>query len=77
MIIAGLRLSLNLALLVAIAVEMVSAQKGLGAMIWLAWQTLRTEELYVSLAVTSALGIIFNFLLQKLSHSLIPWGGEP
>lgn len=73
MILAGLRLSLNLAILVAIAVEMVSAQRGLGAMIWLAWQTLRTEELYVSLGVTAALGIIFNFLLQRLAKTLLPW----
>ena len=76
MIIAGLRLSLNLALLVTIAVELVSAQKGLGAMIWLAWQTLRTEELYVSLAVTAALGIIFSFLLQHLTRYFVHWQTE-
>lgn len=76
MIIAGLRLSLNLALLIAIAVELVSAQKGLGAMIWLAWQTLRTEELYVSLSVAAVLGILFNFLLQYLIRYLVPWQTE-
>jgi len=71
LIMTGLRLSLNLALLVAIAVELVSAQEGLGAMIWLAWQTFRTEELYVSLAVTALLGIVFNFLLQRISLYLV------
>jgi NitT/TauT family transport system permease protein len=71
-----LRLSLNLALLVSIAVELVSAQKGLGAMIWLAWQTFRTEELYVSLIVTALLGIFFNFFLQRLVVYLIPWKTE-
>jgi ABC-type nitrate/sulfonate/bicarbonate transport system permease component len=75
-IMTGLRLSLNLALLVAIAVELVSAQEGLGAMIWLAWQTFRTEELYVSLAVTAILGIVFNFLLQRISLYLVPWQTE-
>jgi len=77
LIMAGIRLSLNLALLVAIAVELVSAQKGLGAMIWLAWQTLRTEELYVSLAVTAALGMFFNLLLHRLTLYLVPWQSEP
>ncbi len=76
LMLTGLRLSLNFSLLVAIAVELVSAQKGLGAMIWLAWQTLRTEELYVSLAVTAALGIIFNLILQRISLYLVPWQRE-
>jgi NitT/TauT family transport system permease protein len=73
LILTGFRLSLNLALLVSIAVELVSAQKGLGAMIWLAWQTLRTEELYVSLVMTALLGIFFNFFLQRLAIYLVPW----
>jgi len=76
LILTGLRLSLNLALLVSIAVELVSAQKGLGAMIWLAWQTLRTEELYVSLIVTALLGIFFNFFLQRVVVYLVPWKAE-
>lgn len=76
LILAGARLSLNIALLISIAVELVSAQEGLGAMIWLAWQTLRIEELYVSLAVTAALGMIFNFLLQRITIYLIPWQTE-
>ena len=76
LILTGLRLSLNLALLVSIAVELVSAQKGLGAMIWLAWQTLRTEELYVSLVMTALLGIFFNVFLQRMAVTLAPWKTE-
>jgi ABC-type nitrate/sulfonate/bicarbonate transport system permease component len=73
MILTGVRLALNIALLIAIAVEMVASQEGLGAMIWLAWQTLRTEELYVSLLVISILGILFNLLLQRVTDYLVPW----
>jgi len=76
LVMAGLRLALNMALLITIAVELVSAQEGLGAMIWFAWQTLRTEELYASLGVTSALGLIFNFLLRHLAITLAPWQTE-
>ncbi len=76
MVLTGARLALNIALLLAIAVELVSAQEGLGAMIWLAWQTLRTEELYVSLFVTAALGMILNFLLQRITLYLVPWQTE-
>ena len=76
MIVTGLRLALNMAFLLAVAAELLTAKEGLGAMIWLAWQTLRTEDLYVSLAMTSALGVCFNFSLQRLARFLIPWQEE-
>ena len=73
LVLAGVRLALNVALLLTIAVELSSAQRGLGAMIWLAWETLRTEELYATLGVIAMLGIIFNLLLQWLTARLAPW----
>jgi len=76
LVLSGLRLALNTALLLAIAVELVAAQEGLGAMIWFAWETLRTEELYATLAVAAALGIGFNFVVQRLTIKLVPWQVE-
>ena len=73
LVLAGTRLALNVALLLTIAVELIAAQKGLGAMIWFAWETLRTEELYAALAVTAVLGIGFNLILQRLAMHLVPW----
>lgn len=72
----GARLALNIALLLTITVELVAAQEGLGEMIWFAWETLRTEELYASLAVIAALGIGFNLILQHLTTRLVPWQVE-
>jgi ABC-type nitrate/sulfonate/bicarbonate transport system permease component len=76
LILTGMRLALNSALLITIAVELVTAQQGLGALVWLAWETLRTEELYASLAVTAALGMSFNVLLHYLTTVLVPWRTE-
>jgi NitT/TauT family transport system permease protein len=76
LVLSGLRLALNTALLLAIAVELVAAQEGLGAMIWFAWETLRTEELYATLAVTAALGIGINLVVQDLMTRLVPWQVE-
>ena len=45
-------------------------------MIWLAWETLRTEELFAALLVTAALGIGFNALLQYATPRLLPWQVE-
>ncbi len=73
MVMAGARLAVNMALLLTIAVELVSAKEGLGALIWLAWETLRTEHLYAGLAVIVALGISFNGIIQLITARLIPW----
>lgn len=72
-VLAGARLALNIALLITVAVEMLSVSDGLGAMVWLAWQTLRTEELYASIFVVSVLGVLFNILLQRITLFLVPW----
>jgi ABC-type nitrate/sulfonate/bicarbonate transport system permease component len=76
LVLAGTRLALNSALIITIAVEVVAAQKGLGAMIWFAWQTLRIEELYAGIAVTAFVGNLANFLLQSLAARLVPWQVE-
>jgi len=76
LVLTGARLALNVALLLTIAVEMVAAREGLGAMIWLAWETLRTEQLYAGLVVAAALGFGFNRLLLWLAHRVVPWQVE-
>jgi len=73
MIFTGIRLALNISLLIAIAVELVIAKKGLGAMIWFAWETLQTEVLFASLLMISVLGIVLNFTLQYIALHIIPW----
>lgn len=72
-IIAGARLALNSAIVVTIAIELISASEGLGANVWFAWQTLRTEQLYATLAVIATLGILTNVLLQVAERRLAPW----
>jgi NitT/TauT family transport system permease protein len=76
MILAGARLALNSALVLTIAVELVAAEDGLGAVMWMARETLRTEELYAMLAVVSILGFGMNVLLQEAAARLVPWQVE-
>lgn len=76
LILTGIRLSINMAMVITIAVELISAKKGLGVMIWFSWQTLRVEELYASLLVTSLLGISSNFILQTMTRLIVPWHGR-
>jgi NitT/TauT family transport system permease protein len=77
LILAGARLALNSALVLTIAVELVSAEEGLGAVMWMARETLRTEELYAMLAVISVMGIGLNAILHRLTGRLVPWQLEP
>ena len=69
----GFRLAFNLALLLTIAAEIISARVGLGAMIWLAWETMRTTHLYASLLIIVLLGVGSTWLLQRIFHRLVPW----
>ena len=72
----GLRLSTNMAFVIAISVEVISAMAGLGVLLWFGWQTFRVSELYAVLVVISLLGILFNIVLEKLTQFFIPWMGE-
>lgn len=73
MVLSGIRLALNIGLLIAFAVELVGAQDGLGVMIWFAWETGRPEKLYPTLAVIALAGIGFNIILQFLARRYAPW----
>lgn len=73
MTLTGLRLAFNAGLLVAVAVEMVSARQGLGALIWIAWQTLNTPELYLGLLIIASIGLGVNAWLKGLTTRLTPW----
>jgi NitT/TauT family transport system permease protein len=73
MVLTGLRLSANVALALAIAVEIATANTGLGALVWLSWQVLRIELLYATIVVTALFGITVNAVLQWLARRLVPW----
>jgi ABC-type nitrate/sulfonate/bicarbonate transport system permease component len=76
MVLTGLRLALNLALLLTISVEIVSAQRGIGAAMWLSWEIMRVENLYAFLVVAAGLGISFNLVVHVLTRTLIPWQAD-
>ena len=64
---------MNGALVVTVAVEMLSARQGLGTQIWMAWQTMRTEEMYATLVVIGFLGLLINVAIEFITRCLLPW----
>jgi NitT/TauT family transport system permease protein len=75
-IFTGLRLGLGYALIVVIAVEIVSASRGLGALLWLSWQVLKVEDMYAAFVVIAALGAVLSYGLAALRARLLPWAQD-
>jgi ABC-type nitrate/sulfonate/bicarbonate transport system permease component len=69
----GLRLALGRALVTAISVELISSRDGLGSLIWLSWQTLATERLYVAVITAATLGVLMHVTVRRLERGLIRW----
>jgi len=70
---AGLRLAFGISLLLVVGVEFVSAQEGVGAMIWSSWQTLRTDRLYTGIVTWSIIGLCSNYILRSLERRIVRW----
>lgn len=76
MVVTGIRLAVNTAMLVAVAVELVLGTDGIGGRVWFAWQTLRTPDLYASLVVIAVTGVLVNRALDLVRARLVPWDTE-
>jgi NitT/TauT family transport system permease protein len=72
-IFTGLRLGLGYALIVAVAVEIVAASRGLGALLWLSWQVLKVEDMYATFFVIAVLGAALSYGLAAVRARLLPW----
>jgi NitT/TauT family transport system permease protein len=72
-ILTGLRLGLGYAVIVAVAVEIVAASRGLGALLWLSWQVLKVEDMYATFFVIALLGAVLSYGLGAVRGWLLPW----
>ena len=73
MVLAGTRLALNLSLSITTSLELIMGRDGLGAMIWLSWQTLRVDELFAAVFCLALIGVGFRLIVNALARKLIPW----
>lgn len=72
-IFTGMRLALGFALVVVVGTEFVSAQDGLGYVIWNSYQTLRIQQMYVGLVATALLGWALTIGLGLFEVWALPW----
>jgi NitT/TauT family transport system permease protein len=72
-IFAGLKVSITLATVGAIIGEFVGSDRGLGYLLLVAGGDLRTELLFATLIVLTAIGLVLYYLMALLERLAIPW----
>ncbi len=72
-ILAGMRLSLTVALIVSVVGEMIASQTGLGQAILLAARSFRSSELFAGIVLLGAIGFVSNALLALAERRLLAW----
>ncbi|RRH86316.1 ABC transporter permease [Variovorax beijingensis] len=72
-ILAGMRLALTIALIVAVVGEMIASQSGLGQAILLAARAFRASDLFAGIALLGLIGFASNALLAFAEKRLLRW----
>jgi ABC-type nitrate/sulfonate/bicarbonate transport system permease component len=72
-ILAGMRLSMTVSLIVSVVGEMVASQAGLGQAILLAARAFQASELFAGIVLLGAIGFLSNTLLGLAERRLLAW----
>jgi ABC-type nitrate/sulfonate/bicarbonate transport system permease component len=72
-ILAGMRLSLTVSLIVSVVGEMIASQAGLGQAILLAARSFRASELFAGIVLLGLIGFASNALLAVTEKRLLKW----
>lgn len=72
-ILAGMRLSMTVSLIVAVVGEMIASQPGLGQAILLAARSFRASELFAGIVLLGLIGFASNAMLALAEKKLLKW----
>lgn len=72
-VLAGMRLSLTVALILSIVGEMLASQPGLGTAILAAARSFRTAELFAGVVLLGVVGFVSNALLSGIERRVLRW----
>ncbi len=72
-ILAGMRLSMTVSLIVSVVGEMIASQAGLGQAILLAARSFRASELFAGIVLLGLIGFASNALLALAEKKLLKW----
>jgi sulfonate transport system permease protein len=72
-VLAGMRLSITVSLIVAVVGEMIASQPGLGQAILLASRSFRADELFAGIVLLGLIGFVANAVLSVAESWLLRW----
>lgn len=72
-ILAGMRLGLTIALILAVVGEMLASQDGLGLAILLAARAFRAPDLYAGVVLLGLVGYVSNLALELIERRVLRW----
>lgn len=72
-IIAGVRVSLSMALVILVAAELTGANYGIGYLIQMSQQIFRVDTMFVGLVLLGVLGFLADHLFDRAVRILLPW----
>lgn len=72
-VLAGMRLSMTVSLIIAVVGEMIASQSGLGQAILLAARSFRADELFAGIVLLGVIGFVANGLLGLAESRLLRW----
>jgi NitT/TauT family transport system permease protein len=73
MIMAGMKISMGVSMILIVTAESLAAKSGIGYLIWTSWQVFEVEKMYVGLFVSAILGFGLAAMLDGLERVLVPW----
>ncbi|HEX4902517.1 MAG TPA: nitrate ABC transporter permease [Acidimicrobiales bacterium] len=73
-IVTGLRLSMGIAWMVIVAVEMLSGSTGIGAHVWTMYNTSNMPAVVVAIIVIGAVGMLLDLAFLRLGRAVAPKG---
>jgi ABC-type nitrate/sulfonate/bicarbonate transport system permease component len=72
-ILAGLRISLSLALIVSVVAEMIAGSEGIGYYIMTMQYAMRASDMYAAIFLLAAAGYALNLAMQGVERHLLRW----
>jgi ABC-type nitrate/sulfonate/bicarbonate transport system permease component len=72
-ILAGMRLGLTVALILAVIGEMLTSEDGLGSYVLLSARAFKSSEVFAGVILLGVIGLVSNLALQAAEHRLLRW----
>jgi ABC-type nitrate/sulfonate/bicarbonate transport system permease component len=72
-VLAGYRIAFGVSWMAVVAAEMIAAKSGLGHLIQVSQDVLRTDLVMVGMILIGMIGLLFDFLFRRAALYFVPW----